>query len=136
MHTHRTLANSGRATLLVLACGLLYISMLTASPRDLAGGVSRMLATTSVGLSAAVMQNADNTLAAQLAAREAELAAREAALEGARPTEGTDPMALYSFALSIALFSLLLLNFYFDWARARRNGHGTTSAALHAIYLR
>jgi hypothetical protein len=75
-----------------------------------------MLGSAVVGVSASVAPNADNTLAAELAQREAELDAREAALGGGT----SDVIARYSLMASAALFGLLALNYILDWRRSAR----------------
>lgn len=138
MHSHRTLANVGRALILTLACGLLFFSMEESNPAALAGATARMLGTSTVGLSAAVLPNPANQLMEQLSEKERELAVREERLRNSETRESAaiDPIAPYSFAISITLFALLILNFYFDWMRARRAGKNGVSALQRAIYLR
>lgn len=72
-----------------------------------------------VGVSAAVAPNSDNTLARQLAEKEAELAAREAALDR-REGKSDETEARYSLVASMALFGLLGVNYCLDWRRTAR----------------
>lgn len=108
---------AGKATMFVLALTFFaYGAWL--SPTTVARA-SLQLGSAVVGVSAAVTPNPDNTLAKQLADKEAELAAREAALESREG--GTDGMqARYSFAASMTLFGLLGLNYCLDWRRTAR----------------
>jgi hypothetical protein len=106
----------------VLAAALgLFIFAAQSSPTTLTR-MPLMVGSAIVGVSAAVAQNADNTLAADLAAKEAELAAREAALDQST-SPANDALARYSLVASASLFGLLSLNYALDWrrnARARR----------------
>lgn len=97
---------------------LLGYSFLSASPTEIAQVSSSMLATSITGVSASVMPNAENSAAGQLAVKEAELDAREARLTDAMPR--VEPLALYSFGLSLVLFALLTVNYVFDWRRGRK----------------
>lgn len=109
---------------LIAAVLLLSFSLYTSSPRTLVATSTDMLSSAVVGLSASVDPNPENTLAAQFAQKEAELQEREAALLRAEnPTRSflsMDSYALYSFILSILLFVLVALNYFFDWRRGRK----------------
>lgn len=110
---------------------LLAYSTAAAPPSILTGPASDMFASSIVSMSAGVGQNPDNTLAAKLAQKEAELDARESSLGrgvGAITESQNDTLPVYTFALSIALFLLVLLNFYRDWRRERREGHAITAS--------
>lgn len=78
-----------------------------------------------IGVGAAVVPNEYNILAEELKRKEAELAEREAALRAGTAntplaTRERDPLLVVSVAAAIILFALLLLNFYLDWRRERR----------------
>jgi hypothetical protein len=108
-----------------LATVLFAYAFLTDSPRDIAQGSRSMLGATMVAVTAAVSPNPFNTLDAQLQQKSAQLDQREAALNAreAKP----DIYAIYSFIISIVLFVLLGVNFYFDRRRTDRQG-GTLRA--------
>ena len=106
------------------ALALLLYAVQVAPPQALLRAAPSMLGSAAVGITVGVAENPYNRLAQQLEAKEDELAAREQRLSGADrgPTEGffDERMAVISFCISIALFVLLILNFYFDWHRERR----------------
>jgi hypothetical protein len=97
----------------------LFVVAVQSSPTTVSR-VPLMFGSAVIGVSASVAPNADNTLAAELARREAELDAREAALE----KEGLGTMnqlfAQYSLMASAALFGLLALNYILDWRRGAK----------------
>lgn len=76
-----------------------------------------------IGVSAAVPENEYNSLAQQLAAKDAELAQREKVLLDRE--EGTSGNQISSVAVwlmagsSLILLLLILLNYYTDWRRAQ-----------------
>jgi hypothetical protein len=108
---------AGRTMVFAVALGLFgYAAWI--SPTTIAR-VPLQLGSAVVGVSAAVSPNADNTLAKQLAAKEAELLKREAALEE-RAGGSNDTQAQYSLAASMTLFCLLGLNYCLDWRRNAR----------------
>ena len=97
---------------------LLFAYSAVASPLMFARG-SLMLGSAAVGLSAAVPINPHNSLAEDLAEREAALNAREAQLRSESNTvqRFSEWLAPISLAASIVLFVLLAFNFYFDRRR-------------------
>lgn len=102
---------------------LLAYSTAAAPPSILTGPASDMFASSIVSMSAGVEPNSDNILAAKLAQKEAELEAREASLTrgvGVISETGQYDLPMYTFGLSIILFVLVLLNYYRDWRRDRR----------------
>lgn len=108
----------------MFALGMLLLAYSTAAapPSILTGPASDMFASSIVSMSAGVEQNPDNVLAAKLAQKEAELEAREASLSqgGAVREVKESSLPVYTFGLSIILFILVLLNYYRDWRRDRR----------------
>jgi hypothetical protein len=77
-----------------------------------------------VSLHAAVAPNPDNTLAAQLAAKEAELIAREAALSNTVPVRGSTPSsrdetARYALVASMVSVVLVIAHWIYDIRRSR-----------------
>lgn len=110
-----------RIAMLTLAI-LLLAHATVASPTLFARG-ALMLGSAAASLSAAVPANPYNTLAEELALREAELDRREAALRSDASAGDTasfsEQLAPYSLAASGLLFTLLTLNFFLDW-RGRR----------------
>lgn len=117
--------NVRKPPLAMFGLGVLLLAYSTAAapPSILTGPASDMLASSIVSMSAGVSPNPDNALAAQFAQKEKELEAREALLQKEREAQSTptrDPLPMYTFALSIVLFVLVLLNYYRDWRREHR----------------
>lgn len=118
----------------ILALALMGYASYVAPPRELVARAPEMLGSAAVGVAAGVPENPYNTLAQELQAKEAELNAREAALRGtdagtaAESGFFNEPMAVVSFFISIILFALLLLNYYFDWHREKQRRIQTQTA--------
>ena len=99
------------------------------------------LASAFVSLSVGVPANTDNTTAAQLKSKEDELVGREATLlENEQSLARTlllyDALPLVSIALSLLLFVLIGLNFYFDVRRRPRSSNPLTSPRAFSVDLR
>jgi len=115
---------------------LVYAS-LTLTPTTLKSNANDMLAAAGIGVEAAVPANPYNTLAAELAAKEARLNQEQAALNasGYGMTPGTakafalspDRYGFYSLCVSILLFILVAVNFYYDVRRRKNTAPATTS---------
>lgn len=116
----------------VAALVLFVYAASVAPPRELVARAPLMLGSAAIGVAASVPENPYNSLAQELRVKEEELKVREQQLSGnggnTLPQSGffNLTMALVSFALSIILFVLLLLNFYFDWHRERMRTLRTT----------
>lgn len=96
----------------------------TRSPGVALQSVDALYASAVVSMHAAVAPNPDNTLAAQLAAKEAELLKREAALSGAlrgndRAVPTADPSARYALMLSSLCAVLVVAHWVYDIRRSR-----------------
>ena len=121
----KTREHSKNAAVALVALVLLGYASYVSPPRELVSRAGEMLGSAAVGVAAGVPENPYNTLAQQLQAKEAELNEREAALRGndagTAQNDGffNEPMAVVSFFISIILFVLLLLNYYFDWHRQK-----------------
>lgn len=119
---------------LIIAIPLFGYSLNAAAPIHLARATGSMLANASVGVSAAVPPNPDNTLNAQLNEKAARLDAREAKVQAEeqkpRPPTLNDTLGMYSFFISLALFVLVALNFYFDMRR-RSSAQMSTSYSVN-----
>ena len=102
---------------------LLSYSFSFAPPTVVAKSASAMLGSATVGMSAAVDENPFNTLAQQLVEKERELQGRESVLDQreALLLVREAPFAIYSFVLGLIVSLLVLVNFYFDWRRERKN---------------
>lgn len=114
---------------LVVAVALLAYALYSTPLDKLSSLTLDTVASATVSMSAGVPPNPYNTAAEQLSAKEAELAARENRLtmQGVAPpraTEGHDTFAVYSLLVSIALFILVAINFFFDWRRGQQTGTG------------
>lgn len=100
----------------------------------LAQSANSLLASASVSMSANIPPNPQNTLAAQLDAKQAALDAREATLaerESSRlPASAFDLFGVASFIMSLFLFVLVGTNFYLDERRALRAQQGVFSVDL------
>jgi hypothetical protein len=96
---------------------------------------STLVASAVVGMFAGVPANEYNTLAADLAAKEAELTARERALGSAPATPPERSMGdwfgVAAFGVSALVLVLLLVNFYGDYRRAYRD----RSRGIYEIHL-
>ena len=125
---------------LPIATALFVFSVSIAPVQDLIPTATTMLAGAVVSVSAGVASNPDNTLQAQLLQKKNELDTREAQLSERernttdKPVSSNNSLALYSFLLSLALFILVAINFYMDWARGKK-GERTVRQDL-AIDLR
>lgn len=115
-----------RVVLLGFAVSLGMYAIVQAPPALLIAGASKMLANAVVGMSAGVPENPYNSLAQELAAKEASLNERESAMTTRLEKNSGEPslLTIYSFILSGVLFVLLLLNYYFDWRRSHRRESG------------
>ena len=105
----------GSSLSLLVAFSLSTPSVLVSSSRSMMAQV--------VGMSAGVQPNEYNTLATQLAQKEEELKTREARvveIQSNSSQSNATLVATLSLGLSVVLFLLLILNFYFDM-RARRD---------------
>lgn len=111
----------------VLLLGIALLCVVFAETRS--PGITRtsgdaLYASAVVSLHAAVAPNPDNTLAAQLAAKEAELALREAALgksvpvREAVPSSG-DKTAQYALLMSSVCAVLVIAHWVYDIRRSR-----------------
>lgn len=118
----------------VLAFGIFSYS-LTTVPVYTTLESSTLVASAVVGMFAGVPANEYNTLAADLAAKEAELSAREMALTGApasKPERSLgDWFGIAAFGVSVVVLALLLINFYGDYRRAYRD----RSRGIYEIHL-
>lgn len=120
--TGRVSRQAVRPGLFVLA--ILLLSYSTSVSPGIVGRTSDMVASAAIGMSAAVLPNSENMVAAQLAEKERELNTREAALtEKQGRFLGDERFALVSFLSSLVLFALLALNFVMDWRRDRLREH-------------
>lgn len=100
------------------AAALFTLSIII-SPNLYSEGVGQ-IANAVVSASASVLPNPYNTLAEELARKEALLNERGALVGGEVFRAPDTEYALYSLLMSLALFCLLALNFYFDWRRSRQ----------------
>jgi hypothetical protein len=96
----------------------------TKSPGVALQSMDALYASAVVSMHAAVAPNPDNTLAAQLAAKEAELLKREAALSGVVRKGDTgapsaDPTARYALILSSLCAVLVVAHWAYDIRRSR-----------------
>lgn len=102
---------------------MLFVGAVQVAPPEMLVREARyMLSSAAVGMTVGVPENPYNSLALQLKLKEDELARREAALatpESKSDTFVSQPFAVLSMCVSLVLFVLLLLNFYFDWHRER-----------------
>lgn len=111
-----------RRTAVVIALALFIFATSVDSPRVLVYTAASMVGAGAVGMSAGVAPNPDNTVAAQLAQKQAELDAREGALragEGGSLT-GTRALAAASFITSVLVLVLVAGNYYLDFRRGRK----------------
>lgn len=109
---------------LAVALVLMIYALSNDSFQTLVFQAPTMLGSAVIGMSAGVEANPYNTLAAQLSEKERELAAREARLQdaadgGLYDMGGTRMLSAASFMLSLALFVLVALNYFFDWRRSK-----------------
>ena len=107
-----------------VALGGFVLPLATQSPQNLVEDAQSMLAASGSTLSAEVPPNPYSDLAQQLDQKEQALNQREEALSQrasalSRPSIG-EIFGFISFALSIILFVLLGVNFYFDSRRSKR----------------
>jgi len=109
---------------LIVAVTLLAYALYSTPLDRLSSLALETVASATVSMSAGVPPNPYNTAAEQLSAKEAELVARENRLtmRGSMPSNpaGHDTFAVYSLLVSIALFILVAINFFFDWKRGRQ----------------
>ena len=125
--------------MLALAAVFLSYTALTATPSSLLGNAQTMLASAGVGVSVAVAPNPYNTLAQQLSNKEAQLnqqsaflAAQEQTINSSAPTAPANRYGFYSLCVSMALFVLVAINFYFDIRRRDK----ATPAGTFSVDLR
>lgn len=106
-----------------VAVGAMTYAVFVNGPSLIATQTGGMLASATVSISAAIPPNPYNTLAHDLAAKEASLTEREAALatrENSTSVSGVSggvPWGALSFVLSLSLLILLVINFYLDMRR-------------------
>jgi len=109
-----------QAALLCAASLFLLVALLLSTPAHLASSSRTMLAQV-VGLSAGVIPNSDNMLAAQFAAKEKELAEREAELSSRMQSTSSESLATtiasISLGMSLFLFVLLVTHLIYDRRR-------------------
>ncbi len=124
------LSSRSRLFALGIAVLLLAYGVYDGGPQTFASAGKSLLATASVSISAAIPETPENTIAAQLAAKEARLARQEAAL--AQRAEPRDIFGVASFVMSMILFLLVGANFYLDLHRR----YGGIIPAAYAVDLR
>jgi len=112
-----------QASLLALSGLFLWYAFATATPMALLQTAGSMFASAQVSTSASVPPNPYNTLAQQLATKEAELDEREKQMRYFDTVNAGTPdantLALASFGMSFALLVLVAANFYMDWRRVQ-----------------
>ncbi len=114
---HRTL----RVSATVVACMLLAVSGVVPGTETMGRYASKSVAQV-IGVGASVAPNEYNTITAELARRAAELDAREREID-ARALDTSTSFELREYILSgilILLLCLIVLNYLFDYLRARR----------------
>ena len=119
---NRPLRGKQALSLVVLAAalGLFTHSVALGAPARAFSSANGLLASAGVGVSLEVAPNPYNSLAAQLEAKAADLTEREQRIERLETTtQRENDLGLYSLAMSIALFTLLAVNFFLDWRRGR-----------------
>lgn len=119
------------ATLLFFATFLFGYAVFSSSPAELLKSAQSMLA--AVGVSASVEPNQYNTVAEQLAAKEARLNQQASDLAAKEKADAQSPANLYGFwslCISAALFALIAFNFYMDSRRRGLRGGGKLSVDL------
>lgn len=133
---------SGRVTLALFSVvSLVFVYTLSTIPvqRALIGTTSQLA--NAVGVFAGVPTNPYNTLAAELALKEAELSTREALL-AAEQNRSTDEAAslrallIGSFVVSGIVLVLVILNFYLDYRRRNKNRRGTEVSGAYSVNLK
>ncbi len=110
------------AIALLVAIPALAYSFSLGAPENLAQNTQRLVADAAVSMSAAVPANPYNTLAQQLADKQAQLDARAAQLSAKQSAQNAQDklvqdLGLAGFGLSVFLLILVGLNFYFDMRR-------------------
>lgn len=113
---------------------LLAVGLYDDGPKQFASGAQAMLGAASVSTTAAVPVTPENTIAAQLAAKEARLNQEEARITAERGmfSRPADIFGVASFLMSIFLFALVAINFYLDTVR----NYGSLRAAAFSVDLR
>jgi len=131
MHRNELLRREFTILAFLAAVGFFGYGLYAGAPAIIARDSSALLGAASVSMSAAVPPNEYSELAAQLQQKKEaldqkaiDLAAREAADARATPT---DYLGVVSFVMSVLLFLLIAVNFYFD---ARRDIAATRGALL------
>ena len=111
-----------RRTTIVVALVLFMYATSIDSPKILVKSAGSMLGSAVIGVYAGVDPNPDNTVAAQLAAKQQELDAREASIaaNSGGSLTGTRSLAAAAFVTSILVLLLVAANYYMDWRRYRR----------------
>ncbi|HUO50800.1 MAG TPA: hypothetical protein VMU25_04530 [Candidatus Paceibacterota bacterium] len=106
--------------MIALAFALLLVGFVRNSPAALAHSAASSLASASVAITAGVSPNPENTLAAQLTAKEAQLNEQQQSIDAQeKKVASLDMLGLYSLIASAILFVLVAMNFYMDWRRGR-----------------
>lgn len=113
---------------------LLAVGLYDDGPKLFASATQSMLGAASVSMSAAVPETPENTIAAQLAAKEARLSQQEARIASEQGifSRPADIFGIASFLMSIFLFVLVAINFYLDTVR----NYGSLRAAAFSVDLR
>lgn len=124
----RSLQRGNKVQLALFAAALLLLTHAAVASPMMFVRTSLMLGSAAASLSAAVPANPYNTLAQELAEREADLDRKAAALtsEGGDAVSLSERLAPYSLAASGVLFLLVALNFYFDWRKRRKTPYQVT----------
>ncbi len=113
------------AGVLFVATFLFGYAIFSASPATLVRNAQDSLA--AVGVSAAISPNPYNSVAQQLVDKEARLNREQADLAAQQRIAASAPSskyAFYSLCVSVLLFILVGINFYFDIRRGSRAGNG------------
>lgn len=119
------------AGFLFVATFLFGYAIFSATPAVLMQNAEDALA--AVGVSAAVTKNQYNSIAEQLVDKEKRLEQREQTLALQEQAAASDPSGKYGFyslCVSILLFILVGINFYFDARRGRRSSGNRLSVDL------
>jgi len=113
------------AGLIVTAAAFMGFAFMSDSPAALWGSTQNLMAAAGASLDASVPPNPYNSLAAQLEAKQAQLNAEQASFDAqAQQAAPSAPgnWGFWSLCVSVALFVLVALNFYFDIRRSRGAG--------------
>lgn len=107
-------------TILFVATFLFGYAVFSAGPAALVRNAKDSLA--AVGISASIAPNEYNSVAQQLAEKEARLNREQADLAAQQRNNPSSRYAFYSLCVSILLFILVAINFYFDIRRGSTTG--------------